>query len=275
MKKFLKTSMLRKFSGRLRLRAAFARIGFARNQVYAIATYINVLSAFLFVSIQYFLWKAVYENGVAGTYSFKEMLQYVLAAEMLSAFIHTGADRQIGIMVRTGSLAHVILKPVSFTEQIFFESLGVNLYRGLFVALPLLVCSVFAFGVEYHFGAFTLLRFAVLVGFAYIFIYLFELLLGLLSFFSVNTWGINSMKLAVITIFSGRVLPISAYPEKLRVAVDYLPFKLMYFAPLDYLIKGGDWAEVLVQECVWIVVMFFSVTFLQRALLKKMVIQGG
>ena len=70
--------MLRKFSGRLRLWAAFARIGFAQNQVYAIATYINVLSAFLFVSIQYFLWKAVYENGAAWAYSFKEMLQYVL-----------------------------------------------------------------------------------------------------------------------------------------------------------------------------------------------------
>ena len=123
--------MLRKLLARLKLQAAFARIGFAKNQVYAIATYINVLSAFLFVSIQYFLWKAVYENSVAGLYSFKEMLQYVLAAEILSSFTHTNADRQLGVMVRTGSLAHVLLKPVSFTEQIFFESAGVNLYGSL------------------------------------------------------------------------------------------------------------------------------------------------
>lgn len=275
MKKSLKIFMLRKFLVRLKLQTAFARIGFARNQVYAIATYINVLSAFLFVSIQYFLWRAVYENGISGLYSFKEMLQYVLSAEILSACIHTNADRQIGMLVRTGGLAHVMLKPVSFTEQIFFESLGVNIYRGIFIGLPLLLCSVFAFGVGYHFGVFNLMRFFVLVGFSYVFIYLFELLLGLISFFSVNTWGINSMKLAVITIFSGRFLPISAYPEKFRVVVDSLPFKLMYFAPLNYLIKGGDWTGLLAQQCFWIIGMFFLVTFLQKKLLKKMVIQGG
>src|SRR3989338_2929163 len=267
--------MLQKLSARLKLRAAFARIGFARNQVYAIATYINVLTAFLFVAIQYFLWKAVYENSVAGAYSFKEMLQYVVAAEILSACIHTNADRQLGAMVRTGSLAHVMLKPVSFTEQIFFESLGVNIYRGIFVALPLLLCAVFAFGVEYRFGFFELAGFFALAGLSYVFIYLFELLLGLVSFFSINTWGINSMKLAVMTIFSGRFLPISVYPEQVRAAVDCLPFKIMYFAPLNYLIKGGDWAGVLLQQCLWIAGLFLLVSFLQGALLKKTVIQGG
>ncbi|HOI41324.1 MAG TPA: ABC-2 family transporter protein [Elusimicrobiales bacterium] len=267
--------MLQKFLSGLKLRAAFARVGFTQNQVYSISTYLNILAAFLFVSVQYYLWSAIFEHAVHGQYSLSDMLQYVLAAEVLSVCLHSNADRQLGQMVRTGSLAHVMLKPVAFTEQIFFESLGVNAYRLLFICVPLVLCSIFAFGVEYHFGPARLAGFLALAGLAYIFIYLFELLLGLISFFSVNTWGINSLKMAVITVFSGRFLPISAYPENFRALVDELPFKIMYFEPLNFLIKGGDWAGMFIRQCGWIAAAFLVVFYLQRALLKKMVIQGG
>ena len=74
-------------------------------------------------------------------------------------------------------LAHVPLKPVSFTEQIFFE-FGVN-YR---VSSSLCrFCFAPRFRVEYRFGAVNW-RGSWLAG-LYILIYLFELMLGLVSFF--------------------------------------------------------------------------------------------
>jgi len=170
-----------------------------------------------------------------------------------------------------------LLKPVDIQIQLFYESIGRSIYKLLTNALPAIgIMLIFVPELSQN-GILTILQFLVILLFSYIFTFYFELILGIMSFYTVSIWGIQSFKYVVMAILAGKIMPITLYPEVFKKIVNFLPFKIIYFTPLEFFIGKSNYSFsfILGYQFVWIIILYFLYRLVYRKALKKLIIQGG
>src|SRR5437879_13869889 len=89
----------------LRTYAAFVRMGFINTLAYRLRYYTGIVTYFIYVSVYYFIWKAIYVNGsaIAG-FDFRVMLTYVGVGWIIRSFYFNYIDQHISQPVAEGML---------------------------------------------------------------------------------------------------------------------------------------------------------------------------
>ena len=121
------------------IRKRLIKIGFIVNQIYSEAIIIRIISNFLFIVIQYYIWKSIYENNNLNILSFKLMFSYVVIAQMISNVYPSQVSGRIGYMVKSGDIVFTLLNPYSFIGQLFFENIGSSIFKLLILNIPLYI----------------------------------------------------------------------------------------------------------------------------------------
>lgn len=206
------------------------KLGFLKNFTYKSALVFKVISMAFSMICQYFLWKAIFSSNTINNYDFTSMISYILLSQIFSNIYPVEISGEISSKIKKGDLSYSILKPIEFWELNFFESIGINIFRLIFINLPLIV--LFSF-INQKLLVKNIIFGLIIFMFSYIFYYFFELIIGLLSFFTMSSWGINSLKVALIGLLTGRAIPLNMYPIWAKKLVDILPFKILFDWPIN------------------------------------------
>ena len=127
----------------------------------------------------------------------------------------------------------------------------------------------------------NLLWFVISTVFALIVNFNIEMLVATLCLYTESTWGINIVKETIVLLLSGASIPLAFFPEKLRVVVQYLPFRAVYDIPLTILLQknGSDTFEGLLPmfalQVIWIVILTAAGTLFWNYSVKKITVNGG
>jgi ABC-2 type transport system permease protein len=132
--------------------------------------------------------------------------------------------------VRTGRLAVLLVRPLSYAATHFGRSLGerlvrfaVNITTGVIIALALVGPISFSLsGVG---------MFLVVLPMAFIIDFLAALLIGLCAFWLEGTQGIALIHSRLTMILGGLFVPLSVYPEALQPWLRALPFAAILDGP--------------------------------------------
>lgn len=106
----------------------------------------------------------------------------------------------------------------------------------------------------------------------------FDLMIGIIAFWTVNVWGLRVLKEGVITFFSGALVPITLFPGWLETLSSYLPFQAMVFTPVSIytgILKGSDAYLALLIQLGWCFGMFLIMKLIWSQAIKKVTIFGG
>ena len=101
---------------------------------------------------------------------------------------------------------------------------------------------------------------------------------GIVSFFTLNTYGLAFTKSALLSILSGGVVPLFLFPEGVARVLDYLPFAGMVTVPVyTYLGKYTIQESVyfICLQIVWCLILGILVMLFYQRAIKKVVVQGG
>ncbi len=72
---------------RARVYAEFVRVGFVNTLAYRLRYYTGIATYFIYVSIYYFIWKAIYEqSGEIEGFDFGQMLTYISIGWIIRSF---------------------------------------------------------------------------------------------------------------------------------------------------------------------------------------------
>lgn len=254
---------------------AFIKIGFLKFQVYKEAVIIQFFSNVIFIIAQYFLWSSIYGTNNINNYQFAQLYFYIILGQLLSNIYPTNISEQMGRLIGSGDIGMSLLKPISIIKQLFFENIGISIFKFFILSLPIGILTLILSSIKIESVMF--LKFTILFFFAYIFYFLFEMIIGTLSFYTTSQWGIQSLKYAIITLFSGRFLPLSLYPNWAKQILDILPFKLMYNTPIETLLIGNvqEIQFIILTNMGKVLVTYFIFQLLYNNAIKKLVIQGG
>jgi ABC-2 type transport system permease protein len=267
------------FAHTVRVYREFARVGFVNTLAYRLRYYTGIATYFIYVSVYYFIWKAIYAQSpdIEG-FDFHQMLTYVALGWILRSFYYNNIDQDLAQQVMEGKLAMDLIKPVNVQMMYVAQAQGESLFRIAMLTAPTAVILMLVYPVRrpastVHFLAFlasAVLSFFLVAG--------INFAVGTFAIRLKSILGLLRAKYFLLELFSGLLLPISFFPEAFQKVLQFLPFQYISYVPLLlYLgkISGAGILRALGLQLFWVAAMLAVGDALWRWSSRKITIQGG
>ncbi|RDU35921.1 daunorubicin ABC transporter permease [Neobacillus piezotolerans] len=255
------------------------RMRFLMMLAYRTNYYTGILIYSINFGAYYFLWTAIYggKESIQGL-SVSQMTTYVAIAWMARAFYFNNLDREMALEIMEGKVAIELIRPYSYLGMKTMQGFGEGIFRLLFFSVPGMVIVSLIFPVRLMWDPAVWGLFAVSILFSFLINTQINLLTGITTFFLYNNAGLIRAKRVVIDLFSGLLLPMSFFPGWAQEIMKYLPFQGISYIPSMIVTKGfshGQALEAILQQAVWVLILFVPIFILWQLAKKQLVIQGG
>lgn len=262
---------------------SFFRLKFVMGLQYRTAAVAGMITQFFWGFMEIMVFRAFYE---AAPESFPMALEaavsYVWMQQAFLAFYTTWMlNGEIYNTIMEGNIAYELCRPIKIYDMWFSKEIASRMARALLRCFPILIVAGFLP------KPFRLLPPASPMHFI---LYLITLILGLgvtvafcvliyiSAFFTISPSGLCMLFSSVAELFSGAIIPLPFFPEKIRFVMELLPFASMQNVALR--IYGGSMSseEVLkavVLQMFWFVTLTVCGKILCNVAERRVTIQGG
>jgi ABC-2 type transport system permease protein len=266
--------------GRLaRLYWAFARVGFINTLAYRLRYYTGIVTYFIYVSVYYFIWRAIYAHGgsIEG-FDFAHMLTYIGVGWIIRSFYFNNIDQDLAYQVIEGRLAMDLIKPVNIQLMYVSRAAGESVFRLALLTIPTALVLFLVYPMRRpasvgHAGAFM-----VSVSLSFLIVAAINFAVGTFALRLQSILGLMRAKFFLLELFSGLLLPITFFPHSVQKILSVMPFEYISYVPmLIYLgkLNGFGLARAIAVQVVWVAVLFAIGDGLWRWSTRKVIIQGG
>ena len=255
------------------------RLGFMNTLAYRLRYYTGIVTYFIYVSVYYFIWKAIYEHSTSiEGFDFGHILTYIAVGWIIRSFYFNNIDQDMAEHVTDGRLAMDLIKPINTQAMYIAHALGESLFRAGMLTLPTAVLILLVFPVRppasvLHFGAFlasVVLSFFIVAG--------INFAVGTLAIRLKSILGLLRAKYFLLELFSGLLLPISFFPQIFQKLFKVMPFQYISYIPvLLYLgkISGREILSSLALQVFWVIFLLTLGGVMWRWSSRRITIQGG
>jgi ABC-2 type transport system permease protein len=224
------------------------------------------------------IWTAVYAGrGVVDGVELRELIAFITLAQFQVWVMSPLIADYIQERVHEGTIALDLARPVPFLGQLLAIQLGATASYLPFVllAVPLaFVLGGFVPPASWSAGLLYLLSLSL----GYLVSVLLSMLLGLISFWTFQIWGIIDIYGYTNQFFTGALVPLWFFPPWLRQVADLLPFQAQTFIPISIYIgqvPAHDIPMALGIQAGWVIVLFALAWVVWQRAMRRVVIQGG
>jgi ABC-2 type transport system permease protein len=263
-----------------------------------VKAYLSVLSARLRMLLQYraaalagfgtqlfwgmiriMIFEAFYRSSSAPPpLPFEQVVTYVWLGQATLALIPWGGDSEVRSMIRTGTVAYEMLRPLDLYALWYSREVAGRLAPTLLRSIPMFVVAGLFLGLRpppswgsaAAWGAATLG--ALLLSAA------ITTLITISLLWTISGDGISRLIAGVIPLFSGLIVPLPFFPEWAQPALNFLPFRGLMDVPFRvYLgnIPPDQLPAVLAHQVGWVAVLVLLGRWLLARGTRRLVIQGG
>jgi ABC-2 type transport system permease protein len=262
-----------------RIYGGFLRVGFVNTMAYRLRYYTGIVTYFIYVSIYYFIWKAIYTHSASiEGFDFSQLLTYIAIGWIIRSFYYNNIDQDMATQVLEGKLAMDLIKPVNTQWMYIAQALGESVFRLTMLTVPTAVVLLLVYPVRRPAGV------ASFIGFLFSVVLSFFLVAGIN--FAVGTFavrlksilGLLRAKYFLLELFSGLLIPISFFPHVFQVAFAFMPFQYISYIPvLLYLgkISGLGILKALAIQMFWVAAIVAIGHLFWTWSSRKITIQGG
>ncbi len=263
----------------LRVYAEFVRVGFINTLAYRLRYYTGIVTYFIYVSVYYFIWKAIYVNGpVIEGFDFGAMLTYVGVGWIIRSFYFNNIDQDLSQQVAEGKLVMDLIKPVNIQLMYISQALGESIFRLALLTAPTAAVLLLVFPLRRpaswtHFAAFL-----VSVAMTFFLVAGINFAVGTLAIRLLSILGLLRAKYFLLELFSGLLIPISFFPHSFQIVLNFMPFQYISYVPLlIYLgkIQGAGLARAIAMQIFWVLVLLAIGDLMWKWSSRKITIQGG
>lgn len=243
------------------------------------AFWFNIFGTAVSILIYYFLWKHVFQSGEE-LYGFTaaEITAYVILSRLLSSQFSGGIDREFSDWVRKGDIVVELLRPVSVVFTLFGRRVGEFLFFLVMKGIPVSILATFLLGGVGPRGIENFVLFLASVFISIGLMFWIEVMVGLISFFTLGAYGLRFAKTALMSILSGGIVPLFLFPGGMVKVLEYMPFAGMVSVPVHIYLGKYSVQEAfsfLGLQIVWAVLLGIAAMMFYRFAIKKVVVQGG
>jgi len=210
--------------------------------------------------------------------SYAQVVTYIWLGQAFLRMMPWRADAEVNRMIRTGTVAYEMVRPVRLYWLWYTRSLAELMAPTLLRAVPMLVLAGLFFGLQppaspAALGAFALALVGSLVLGAAI-----ATLLTITMLWTISGEGIVGLVSACVWLLSGLVVPLPLFPAWAQTALKALPFRGIFDTPLQLytgLIPAAQMLGPLLHQLVWAAGLVALGRFVLSRGTRRLVVQGG
>lgn len=231
------------------------------------------------IFVFYYIWMAIYKfDSVINDVSKDQIVTYLILSRIIYTQITYGFIPRIGRIIHTGAISMELLRPMDFLGMMSMQRAGDFLAFSSMTAIPTLIICSLTLGMQLPKSVFSGVCFIISLIMALAISFFFDFFVGLLTFYTNYSWGLQTFQEAFISLFSGALIPITFFPGWLKAITNFLPFQQMSYSPVSIylgIVHGHQVYNVLLAQVMWLIIMIvFAKAFFSFAI-KKVTIQGG
>ena len=236
--------------------------------VYRSHMMVSLFTGPVYFIVQYFIWTAVYgDNGSIKGIEYLQMIRYFGVMMLIGIMIWDSADWNLSMLIRTGKFITFALRPIHHPFFALSQKIGHRVLGNLLEALPCAVLFTFLFKVNIMPSNILWAILSILLAY-FIFFYV-SYILGIASFWIVDSQGLRSFYNILSGVFSGTFIPLVFFPKPLQIIQFFLPFQYTSYVPVMVCIGKytlGD-IELSIPTIVGIQALEFLLVFIVSELL--------
>jgi ABC-2 type transport system permease protein len=256
-----------------------ARNAFVTAVSFRLRTLLFLFSAVIQILVQVFLWRALFASGGAQDgITLRDMISYLILSSLLRPLYGMRVGERLATGIYDGSIASDLLKPLHLKLIYTAHETGGILADLLLRALPTAVAWSMILGVPGPSSPASLAAALVALMFGILLNYRVEMIIGQSAFWLQDIWYLHWFHRALLSLFSGTLIPLWFYPGALRGLAEALPFRFTAFVPLSlYLGKTPvtSMPELVLYALIWLVVLGMLERLVWARGIRQIVIHGG
>lgn len=237
----------------------------------------SLFSQPIIVLVNYFVFHSIYTYGgkeVIHGYSMEQMVWFFTANLLVNSFVWNPMVGSMSDRVLSGDLTMNLLRPVSVFQYDMADCAASRLVSILMDFLPGLVIYSLILPPRFMTPG-SLLRFLIVVFPAFLLNYLTSSLIGLAAMWVKNNTSLHAISNVLISFVGGSLIPMEFYPNLLRRLTDFLPYKYIYYWPIQFFLNKSQACEMMFLwkvvgiQMFWIGVLLLLYRVAWKRLLKR------
>ena len=268
---------------KIRRLTALTRAGIIEALQFRLGTAVMLFGNLIYLALVYFLWKAIYDSSgtdVVNGMTFHDTMIYLILATSIFNLLEMFIVWDMSRAIQSGEIIMHLLKPMRYRLYTFWSYTGAHVNNFFLAFVPTFIVVAVITGGAIPMGM-NLLYFMISLILALIVNFNIEMLVAPICLYTESTWGINIVKETIVLLLSGATIPLAFFPEGLRQAVEFLPFRAVYDIPLTVLLakNGTDTLAGLLPklgiQALWVVVLTVCGNLFWNHAVKKITVNGG
>ncbi|MFC1653547.1 ABC transporter permease [Patescibacteria group bacterium] len=227
-----------------------------------------------------FLWLGVYNYGqqLEG-FSLKSLITYYILSYLIATNISAHFEEDAVEDINAGRVSQYFTRPISYKRTLILGEIGWKMIAFLIVNLPLILAILY-FGKNWFLlpKISNLLLMLPFIGLGFIMDSILSLFVVIGAFYFEQAKSLSHLKWMSIEMLSGAILPLSVYPLSFQKVADFLPFRFLRFIPIEIYLDKIDYRTIpslIVQEILWILILFAAMKLLWKKAEKKYTAVGN
>lgn len=258
---------------------ALAKMQFNEFNIYKSNFYLFTLNRIIEVVVYIFVWQAIYNQTgeIAEGKSIEQMITYYILVVSLSPIVLWGINEIMARSIRNGKINKELLNPISYFEYYFgvnLEEIGFAIVVGI---ATFIICGVF-WNISFPTSIGNFIWFIVVVLLGIPITFFLQMIVGITGFYTNSIWGMQILRKAIISIFSGMIAPIALFPNWFQSLASILPFKELIYTPINIWLGQVSINEiffVIVKQVIWTIILYIIAKIFFNHAVKKITINGG
>ena len=212
----------------------------------------------------YFLWLAIIpENGDFLGYTKPLMLTYVLGTSLIASIALASRSYGIGDEINNGNLSNFLIKPINYFLYWFSKDMGDKAMNILFSVLELTMLFLLLHPpIFIQTNIFIIFLALISSVIALILYFLFNILLGLIGFWSPDVWAPRFIFIILLNFFAGSLFPLDILPKSVFYFLRALPFTYILYFPLKIYLGQLSQIEIYIGvfiSAIWVLIIYWFV----------------
>jgi len=245
---------------------------------YRAAAAAGVACQFFFGAVRMMIFTAFYESST-GVHPMTQAqtVTYIWLGQAMLYLLPFRTDHELDAMIRSGSVAYELLRPVDLYNLWFARTLANRIAPMLLRAGPILIVATLAGWIRWP-GPAALAAFAAAVTAAAVLTASVTMLLNTGMFWTLTGRGLSIIAGGLLWVFSGMIIPLALMPDWLQPVLNALPSRGLMDIPFRLfngsLPPSAVWG-LLGHQLGWCAALIMIGRGLMDRAKRRLVVQGG
>ena len=256
----------------------YALMAARRVYIYRFNTIFSILLTGVTIYLLTVVWTSAYAGRTeVGGIAIGQLLTYLTIANLQVRFLTPDVDEEIRDRIRDGQIAFDLNRPTAYPGMLMASATGkmAGTLPMLIIGLPVALIAgelkpPDSIAAGFAYAASLILAWIIAVE--------LNLVIGLVSFWTLELTGFQAMYRLIGNFATGALIPLWFMPDLVRIVVQLLPFQAMAFLPVSIYVDEpatGTVFGAFAVQIVWIGLLVFGIRWIWHRAFAHAVIQGG